>query len=273
MFISEDGDAEKASSLAQACLNIINPGIAGHAVLVKLAQPSGKDTNRERDLSAAIASLGLGLNVLVTNVKVLSEDDQLSIDHPVLPIVSLATEIFSSYPQKLLLGRSWQQLDEVHGQLRKFWRVFRQTHGNHPVFSDFHSSLEWCLPIKIHMDEGTGLRKAAVLEITWGPVLASEDASWSRYFLWSSMGQEQYKSHNMGYEVGNAVLDSLTHHLALEARDLYYNGLKVGNHHFRLVCVGLEGDLLAQAKVFHLLRNWQCMPNLMCPWCLADDGL
>ena len=183
MSMFQDGDAENASSLAQACSNTINPGIAGHAVLVKLAQPSGKDTNRERDLSAAIASLGLGLNVLLTQVKVLSEDDQLPVGHPVLPIASLATEIFGSYPKKLLFGRSWQQLEKIHGQLRKFWRVFRQTHGNHPVFGDFDSSLEW----SAHQDTH-GRGDKATQSSSPSNHVGTGFGQWSRYFLWSSMG-------------------------------------------------------------------------------------
>ena len=69
----------------------------------------------------------------------------------------------------------------------------------------------------------------------------------------------------MGYEVGNAVLDSLTHHLVLEARDLYYDGLKVGNHRFRVVwraiCLRRQKHWLADgglcpAKNFNADARW-----------------
>ena len=72
--LAEDGNAEQATSLAAACLRTINPGIPGHALLAQLAQPSNNATNKERDLAAAIASLGLGLNVELRYVKVLLED-------------------------------------------------------------------------------------------------------------------------------------------------------------------------------------------------------
>ena len=269
--LAEDGNAEQATSLAAACLRTINPGIPGHALLAQLAQPSNNATNKERDLAAAIASLGLGLNVELRYVKVLLEDGSYG-DHPIIPIENLATEIFQCFPKKLLIGLQWNKLSEVKGHLQRFWRIFRKLAPDHPIYTDALDT-ECCIPIKLHMDEGTGLRKAAVLQITWGPVLVSEDASWSRYFFWSCMGQEQYKHHNMGYEIGNAVLDSLMQHLTVELRALYYNGLSFYGQRFRFVCVGLEGDLPAQAKAFHLFRNWQCSPNMLCPWCSADDGL
>ena len=240
--------------------------------IAELAHPSGNASNKERDLSSAIASLGLGLNVTPTSVQVLGEDDSFG-NHVVIPIASLATEIFNSYPEKLLMGYSWNTVSDFKGHLRRFWRLFRRVAPDHDIYKDDAMDRGCCIPIKIHMDEGTGLRKAAVLQITWGPVLVSEAASWSRYFFWSCMGQEQYKYHNMGYEVGNAVLDSLTEHLTVELTAAYHNGITIGEHCFRFVCVGLEGDLPAQAKAFHLFRNWQCSPNLLCPWCSADDGL
>ena len=77
---------------------------------------------------------------------------------------------------------------------------------------------------------------------------------------------------NAGYEVGNAVLDEISTHLAAQATDVYINGvecMEVGT--LRLVWVALEGDLPAQARACHLKRNFNCMPNQLCPWCLADD--
>ena len=39
---------------------------------------------------------------------------------------------------------------------------------------------------------------------------------------------------------------------------------------FFLCFLSLEGDLPAQAKVFHCMRNFLRAPNPMCPWCSAD---
>ena len=268
----QDGNAEQATSLAQAALNAVNPGVPGHAVLVRLASPSGNDANRERDLLVAIASLGLGLQVPLETIEVLESENNY-VAHTVIPIAKLAVQIFESYPQKLLFGHTLEQLPEIHSRLRRFWRIFKQVRGSHPVFLDHRDHLHWCLPMKAHVDEGTGLRKAAMLQVTWGPVIFCEDASWSRYFFWSCMGQEQYKAQNAGYEAGNASIDSLMHHFTLQACQLYDEGVQVRGFNFKFVFVGLEADLPAQAKIFHLHRNWQCSPNRMCPWCNADDGL
>ena len=80
------------------------------------------------------------------------------------------------------------------------------------------------LPVKIHSDEGTGLRKTAIYQFSWGPLLSSSQASWDRYFFWGCMPREDYKKEHSGFEKGNAVLDEFCSHMARQAAHVYTEG-------------------------------------------------
>ena len=85
------------------------------------------------------------------------------------------------------------------------------------------------------------------------------------------MNGEEYKSANAGYEKGNEILDELHSHLTSQMTDTYEHGivhpqLGICVH---LVWIALEGDL---ARSLHCRRNFNCAPNQLCPWCLADDS-
>ena len=76
----------------------------------------------------------------------------------------------------------------------------------------------------------------------------------------------------IGYERGNATLDSISEHIATNCRELYYQGIEApDNEKFYFAFIGLEGDLPAQARMLHIVRHFSCSPNACCPWCLADD--
>ncbi|CAE7537684.1 unnamed protein product [Symbiodinium sp. CCMP2592] len=221
-----------------------------------------------RNFNNAVTKRGFALRIPISHVKVLAPDGNGMVNHPILCIQDTAKEIFRSYEDKLFAGRS---VPAAQGLFLRFWRTFRQVQPNSKVFQ-IHSQdeLQFCIPCKIHMDEGTGVRKSAVLQCSWGPVLASGAASWLRYFFWTAMGHESYRQHNMGWEWGNEVLDSLTEELAKQATSAMETGIATKHGTFFLCFISLEGDLPAQAKVFHCVRNFLRVPNPMCPWCSAD---
>lgn len=149
---------------------------------------------------------------------------------------------------------------------------YRAWNPNHRVFFDRAESLSRCIPMKSHMDEGTGQRRMPVLQISWGPFLRSAPASWEHYMLFSSMPHEQYKKAHDGYERGNSVVDALLGHFAEQACELYHTGVTLPTVGVMYgVFISHEGDLPAQAKGFHLRRNFNCIPNAICPYCLAND--
>lgn len=84
------------------------------------------------------------------------------------------------------------------------------------------------------------------------------------------MGHEAYRHHNMGWEWGNEVLDSLMEELANQAKSAMETGITTEHGTFFLCFISLEGDLPAQAKIFHCKRNFLRVPNPMCPWCSAN---
>ena len=190
--------------------------------------------------------------------------------HVCLEIKAMAEHIFSAYPQKLMAGCS--SMDDLGSKLDSFWSAYRTLYRDHPVFRDHAGELCKCLPVKIHSDEGTGLRKTAIYQFSWGPLLSSSQASWDRYFFWGCMPHEDYKKEHSGFEKGNAVLDEFCSHMARQAAHVYTEGINVPNFGtMYMVWTGHEGDLPAQARAYHLRRNFNCVPNHMCPWCMADD--
>ena len=235
--------------------------------MVKLAE-SKTSKNKARNFNNAVTKRGFALRVPVSYIKVLAPDAAGTVKHPILRIEDMAKEIFRSYEDKLFAGRS---VESAKGPFLRFWRTFRQVQPESKVFQ-IHSQdeLQFCIPCKLHIDEGTGVRKSAVLQCSWGPVLASGVASWHRYFFWTAMGHEAYRQHNTGWEWGNEVLDSLMEELANQATSTMETGIATKYGTFFLCFLSLEGDLPAQAKVFHCMRNFLRAPNPMCPWCSAD---
>ena len=190
-----------------------------------------------------------------------------------VPIKVVADYLLEFHPAKLLPGFSTGNIKAVEKNLSDFWPAYRQYNANHPVFNDHQNKLHRCLPCKLHSDEGTGLRKSAVMQYSWGGVLTDAPNSFDRYFFWCSLLGEEYKKAHAGYEAGNVVLDEVCEELARQCQETYLNGVQSAKLDcvFFLVWLGLEGDLPAQARAFRLKRNFGCSPNKMCPWCEADD--
>ena len=243
------------------------PGHHGQDILVKLAEDKSSK-NKARNFNRAVSTRGFALRVAIAYLSVVGPSGCGTVRHPILPIQDMAKEIFRNYEEKLFAGRS---VESAHGLFARFWRTFRQVQPECKVFQ-VHSrdTLKFCIPCKLHVDEGTGVRKSAVLQCSWGPILASGGASWLRYFFWTCMGHESYRHLNVGFECGNKVVDSLMEAFTAEAISAMETGITTKHGTFYLCFVCVEGDLPAQAKVFHCKRNFQCVPNAMCPWCSAD---
>ena len=175
-----------------------------------------------------------------------------------MPIRALAELMASKCPERLLAGYTMHNLDGFHALLRRFWKSYKILHPSHPVFGKSMDELCRCIPIKLHEDEGTGLRKTAVYQYSWGPVLPKDLNSNNRYFFWSCAFHEQYKDYHAGYDAGNAVLDGLAMQLKDELVSLFETPLQVANVMFYLVWVGLEGDLPAQARAMHCTLVYIC---------------
>lgn len=204
--------------------------------------------DKESKLLETIHLLGYSLNVPLQNFPLLAQDRE----HTCVPMRSLAMRMLQECPRRLLAGHGLDSLEDFQSLLQRFWNCYMVFNGQHPVFTEKTAAeLCRCIPIKVHADEGTGLRKTAIYQFSWGPVIPKDLNSCNRYFFWSCIFHEQYKKHHAGFDAGNAVLDDLMQHLTDELNFLYHDGLLVGDAPYFLVLVGLEGDLPAQARAMH----------------------
>ena len=79
--------------------------------------------------------------------------------------------------------------------LKSFWEAFRKERPQHAVFELHNAHLHRCVPYCIHLDEGRGLRKSAVLVIHFQSIFGADTAPNFRAdfaFSWQDhLGQEE----------------------------------------------------------------------------------
>ena len=234
------------------------PGAPGYTEMQLLGMPFSAPKHSEDMFIKQVVSLGYLLPVQIREMTLISTERK----HQYIGIRDLAEHLLQVYPSKLLAGKTVEAKDEFHQNMLDFWRAFKLRMPQHDVFERFGDELKNCLPIKVHCDEGTGVRKNPILQVTWGPILSSDPSSLSRYFFFTSMLGDDYKHFHRGYELGNSVIDELFDVMAAELSSVYLDGVVArGIGRLRLVFVGLEGDLPAPARVYHLKRNFNCTPN------------
>ncbi len=187
----------------------------------------------------------------------------------------------------LLLGGI--PLDDPRSKLltKSFWEMYRVAHSDHWVFMEHNDQLEKCIPYYLHLDEGTSLRKSAILifnlQSAWGLDTATEfdkvraggsnlDAAMMDYmlqaqrhnqrgaslksrFLYTAIPKRWYtKKYSFVY---NKVLDKI----ATESGKLASEGIK----EMFPICLGVKGDAPALAKAGHYNRSFQSLGiNLEC---------
>ena len=244
------------------------PGAPGYATLKMLGFVFESSSHKEENFVKQVVELGYVLPIPVSRARLQSTGKNMHF----VGIRALCEHLAVHYPEKLLAGHTSVSKDKFHGELLKFWSAFRIYNGGHDVYTRWGHQLHLCIPAKFHMDEGTGQRKTAVQQWSWGPVIFASPSSLDRYMFFASMAAEEYKHAHRGYELGNEILDEVASLLADEARNLYLDGFDIdGIGRVRLVWGALEGDLPAQARAYHLKRNFNCLPNELCPWCLCND--
>ena len=265
MQLTQDGCAGKAAETAYLQAKTMIPGIAGQMELTQLGFAHLSKSDKESIFLKQVVNIGACLDIPVSEIDLPSLEGK----HYCLDIRAVAEYTLHHYPLKLLAGLD---VEEFKNELLMFWGAFKHIYPSHPVFRSHSGRLDACIPVKVHIDEGTGLRKRPVYQFSWGPIMSCSRASWNRYFFWSCITNESYKQWHCGYEKGNKILDELAAHFADQARSVFERPItsKSGLDVY-LVFVGHEGDLPAQARSHHLVRNLNCLPNPLCPWCNADD--
>lgn len=254
---AQASNAEKASESSFRQVSTMLPGAPGFNDLQQLSLAHAAKGSKEEVFVREVANIGEILPLKIEARQLQSINKR----HYVVPVRMVVEYLAEFYPHKLLPSPA---LGDVEKILTDFWASFKVLHPNHPVYEKYNGTLKNCIPMKIHSDEGTGLRKSAVLQVSWGPVLTQTGNSLDRYFFWTCMNAEDYKAYNKGYAAGNEVLDELAEMLAGETTSLFETGVKCKGMTFYLCWVALEGDLPAQARAFHCKRNFGCVPNAMC---------
>ena len=271
MHFCQESSAANATRVAYETARTMTPGDPGQSILLQLGLAHESKADKETVFLNNVWQLGLTFRTKLDTAIVEYPTGQE--EHPYLPLVSFAAEVLHEFPEHLLGGFSYDNLCGVENCLEIFWDRFKWTWPEHPVYQDHAHDLRRCIPCRLHCDEGTGVRRTGIMQISWGPVIKSALGSAFHYFFHSCIHSDVYKDFNQGYKVGNKTLDDIMECFVSEALTAYWEGVQVKEHGtFFLVFVRQEGDLPAQAKIWHLDRSFTNFPNPMCCWCMADGN-
>jgi len=217
-------------------------------------------TDHENRLSSHLPKFGLCTNIPVSFV-----DVGLSETHPILAVSDfIKTLDADNKMDTLLMGSRAQQYEE-------FWNYWRQLEPGHPIFHVHHDHLGRCIPVAIHADEGTSVKKKALMVLQTQPLLGRGSRkrkadsmthglnfvgnSLQTRFLFSVMLGRMYS----GKKHKNKPLLALVRHLSLQLRDLFYHGCRVridGKvQHIYVIALALKGDWPALSKLGRLSRH------------------
>ena len=186
--------------------------------------------------------------------------------HPVLSIQDIVQTLDKNDKLDILLQGNGPV------QYEAFWNKWRELQPKHPIFhSDFHKGLEGsCVPIMVHCDEGTTLKKKSIMVVQVQPFLgrgtrkrksSSEEFgcnmighSMTNRILWSVMLARAYS----GKKLKNKPLKKLISQLSVQLSNAFHTGIEVANGEktLFLVPICLKGDWPARAKVGGLSRHF-----------------
>ena len=109
-----------------------------------------------------------------------------------------------------------------------------------------------------------------MLQMSFGPLLGVGLGALHRLFLLTTCPGKLYSKFNQGTAVGNPVLDRILREIANSMRNAYLAGVPTRIATFYIVCLGVAGDHVFQAKAFRCDRHH--VRTSICPLCLANTG-
>ena len=185
-------------------------------------------TGHENRLSDQFGSYGLSADIPVKNV-----DVGLKAMHPVLPVSNTVQTLAANRKLDLLLMGNRQK------EFEAFWSEWRKLDKHHPIYDVHPASLGSCIPVAVHCDEGTTLKKKGIMVISWQCLMGRGTTkrkstqqepgcnmvghSLTSRFLWSVMLTRLYT----GKKLKNRPLHTLIEHLSQELSDAFYYGCEV----------------------------------------------
>ena len=284
--------ASKCKAFASSTIPELGDGMsaANKRKLGKVGNAPAK--NAERDMHRLFRREGLCLPIQPSSMDISGEN---------IKYISLSTWnsfLLTEYPHFMLGGFS---RDDPTSRilLRTFWENYKANFPDHGIF-ELHEDgdLGRCVPYYLHIDEGVGLRRSAVLVIAMQCVFGREtaerfrktqshvtthsqqeiddhmatsqhhNAKGSTYltrFLYTVLPKKSYSNKKSNVYWG--VLD----HLAKEIISLMGRGITVEGQRFFPICLGLKGDQPALIKSGAFKRSFMNLgKNKGCCWeCLA----
>ena len=135
--------------------------------LTKVA--SAHQNNAERDLHRLFRREGLSLPVEMSTKEFGFQKVHF------LSLLTWWKFLLKSHPKFVLGGFDREEI-RSNRMLQTFWKHYKSNHDDHAVF-DLHETqgrLGKCVPYYLHIDEGTGLRRSAVLVISMQTVFGRE---------------------------------------------------------------------------------------------------
>ncbi|CAK9038870.1 Uncharacterized protein SCF082_LOCUS22806 [Durusdinium trenchii] len=275
-----------ACALAQAFWNefspLLEPGARPPSAEFLSVATRLADTGHEnRFTDACLTKFGLSANIEMSYYKIKGLKDT----HPVLPIAATLRALDAKGKLDLLL------MGHGPSTFNAFWDKFWLLQKGHPVFENHHGRLGDCIPIGVHCDEGTTLKKKSIMLIQWQPLIGKGsrkrkgtatdpgvnmlgDSITSR-FVWSVMLARLYA--NTKGKVKNKPLLDLVSCLSEELSRAFYEGVRLQECGRRLYLVPLclKGDWPALAKIGTLTRHFGRKSDAkpghgICHLCRAD---
>ena len=248
------------------------PAIANAARMTK-----GNKKNAERDLHKLFKSLGLSLPIEMR----MARFGLVYVQY--IPLTEWCNFLMKNHPEYLLGGYTLN--DSLYIRLlQTFWKRLECSMPDHWLFEHREESdLCRCVPFYLHLDEGTGLRKHAVMvynmQPVWGQSTAAsfeaqfrasarhDDATLERIMVESQSHNQKgttYKSRFLFACVPKKLYtkkfarnyDRILDLLAEECVDLMVSGLNIRNTTWYFICLGLKADAPALAKAGHFTRSF-----------------
>ena len=182
--------------------------------------------------------------------------------HPTLPLRSIL-ETFNTAGKidNLLVGNG-------PAQLRSFWRNYEKLHPHHDVFNDHASHLHACVPMMLHLDEGTSHKKKGLMVLSVQPVCgkgsrksSSSSSSGGINFIGSTYCTRFLYSVLLArtYSTKKKILYDLLDRWQVDLNDCYWNGIEIdgmsGLPKVYPVVINCKGDWPALTKAGRLTRH------------------
>lgn len=255
---------KEACALAQAFWDEVEPYLVKDSkppsgTFFRLASRLAR-TGHENMLTSHLPQFGLSVDIPITFI-----DIGLREKHPVIAVSDYISRIDSlNKMDALLMGNRDQQY-------QSFWEKWKCLQPSDPVFVYHKERLGSCIPVAIHADEGTSVKKKALMVLQIQALMGqgsrrkkSDQMNAGLNLLGNSIKTRILFSVLLGRlysgkKLGNRPLMALVDHLSMQLRALYDSGITVTiddlKRRIYIVPLGLKGDWPALSKIGRLSRH------------------